>query len=214
MASMDRLDRSDSDLARFAAAGSSEAYSELVRRHSAKLLNLARRMTGSRERAWDAVQDTWLAAWRGIESFRGDAQFYSWVRRILVNGILEQFRKNHLDMVSLDEPLGFEDTDEARDVPDDSFDPQKEVYRKETIGEIRGAVAGLPEIYKIVFLMREAEGMSYSEIAADLGIPEGTVRSRLNMARRILRESLTHSFNRESEVSAVRSGNEPRRREQ
>jgi len=196
---------SDGDLARRAALGSQDAYSELVRRHSKRLLDLAWRMTGSEESAWDAVQEALLAGWRGVGSFRGEAEFYSWIRRILVNAIMGQFRKegrNKAATVSLDMPASSGESSEPLhlQVEDEGSDPQDVVGRIETAQEIRKAVARLPDIYRTVFLLRETELMSYSQIAGVLGIAEGTVKSRLNMARRMLREILGE------EVKAARFG--------
>jgi len=152
-------------------------------------------MIGSEDAAWDAVQEALLAGWRGISNFRGEAEFYSWIRRILVNAIMGQFRKegrNRAGTVSLDMPADSGEPGEPLhlQVEDAGSDPQDVVGRIETAREIAKAVARLPDIYKTVFLLREAELMSYSEIAGVLGIAEGTVKSRLSMARRILRETL------------------------
>ncbi|MCR4425949.1 MAG: sigma-70 family RNA polymerase sigma factor [Firmicutes bacterium] len=181
----------DERLAQEAASGSRDAYAELVRRHSQRLLNLAWRMSGSREAAWDAVQDAFLAGWKHIRSFRQEGGFYSWVRRILVNVVLGEKRKGGgVRMVPLDKPLEFGEGSEPIDVPDPGSDPGEIASRSETIEEIRRAVESLPDIYRTVFLMRETEEMSYSEIAQAMNLNEGTVKSRLNMARRLLRESL------------------------
>jgi len=190
---------SDLELARMAATSSQDAYSELVRRHSDKLLNLAWRMSGSEEEAWDAVQEAFLAGWRSIGGYRGDAQVYTWLRKILVNVILGKFRnRDRLQIVSLNEPREFDDSDVEPEIADDSLDPQEVIGRMETIESIRTAVAELPPIYRSVFVLREAEMLSYSEIAEALDISEGTVKSRLHMARRLLRERLT------KEVAAAR----------
>lgn len=200
MAGSDWAYTSDVDLARRAASGSRDAYSELVRRHSQRLLNLAWRMTGSREAAWDAVQDALLAGWKSIRSFRGEAEFYSWIRKILVNGVGSEFRKQNrrAAVVSLDEPVDPGEPARTLQVEDEGTDPQDIVDRIETAQEIVQAVARLPDIYKTVFLLRETEMMSYSQIAGTLGVAEGTVKSRLNMARRMLRKSLS------KEVKAAR----------
>jgi len=190
---------SDPELARMAATSSQDAYSELVRRHSAKLLNLAWRMSGSGEEAWDAVQETFLSGWQSIGSYRGDAQVYTWLRKILVNVILGKLRsRGRMQIVSLDEPVELDESYIEHEIADDSLDPQEVVGRMETIESIRTAVAELPAIYGSVFVLREAEMLSYSEIAEALDISEGTVKSRLHMARRLLRERLT------KEVAAAR----------
>ena len=191
---------SDGELARMAATGSQDAYSELVRRHSEKLLNLAWRMLGSREEAWDAVQETFLSGWQSIGSYRGDAQVYTWLRKILMNVVFGKSRSGgRIQMVSLDEPAKLEGFEIELEVADASLDPQEVVGRMEMIDEIRLAVAELPIIYRSVFVLREAELLSYAEIAKTLGISEGTVKSRLNMARRLLRAKLAE------EVAAARN---------
>ena len=134
-----------------------------------------------------------------IGSYRGDAQFYTWLRKILVNVVLGKFRsRGRMQVVSLNEPSTFEDSEVEQEIADDSLDPQEVVGRMETIDAIRIAVAELPPIYRSVFVLREAEMLSYYEIAKVLEISEGTVKSRLHMARRLLREKLV------KEVAAAR----------
>lgn len=103
-----------------------------------------------------------------------------------------------MQIVSLDEPVELDESYIEHEIADDSLDPQEVVGRMETIESIRTAVAELPAIYRSVFVLREAEMLSYSEIAEALDISEGTVKSRLHMARRLLRERLT------KEVAAAR----------
>lgn len=179
---------SDPELVEEARRGSKDAYAELVRRYSGSLLSTAWRMLRSEDAAWDVVQDAFLSGWKSVRGFRGESGFYSWMRAIVINAALGRMRR---DAKAKLEPID-EQYEHGEDIcsSNTSDGPEEMMERAETMGEIRRAVARLPDIYRVVFILRESEMMSYSEIAKTLGLNEGTVKSRLNMARSMLRESL------------------------
>lgn len=178
--------------------GDAEAFGRLVERFAARLLNVARAILGSDAEAWDAVQEALVAAWRNIAQFEGRSSFYTWVRSIVVNACrMERRRKARRGIViSLDGTGGANaesgpGTDhQPWESPDPAPGPDKLVEEKAFYADFMRALDSLPPYYSEVFWLREAEGLSYQEIADMLGINLGTVRSRLAAARRLLREKL------------------------
>jgi len=165
---------SDLDLVRQIKAGDQEAFRVLVQRHQARLLGLVGRFVGSREDAEDVVQEAFIAAYRQLRRFRGDSSFGTWVSRIALYKALEVVRhqkpptaaRYSSDLTIADEPA-------ATDV-----------------GEVREAVARLPEKLRLPVVLRFYEALSGSEIAALLGWKQSTVWTRLYRGLDRLRRDL------------------------
>ncbi|RDI73391.1 sigma70-ECF: RNA polymerase sigma factor, sigma-70 family [Gaiella occulta] len=154
-----------------------EAFLVLVREHEVGLRRLAFRLLGDRERAADALQETLLRAFRSRAGFRGEADVRTWLYRIAYNVCLDELRRRRLTVVSLAEATpraGENDLVEA-------------VVLRE---DLASALAGLPPVERAAVLLVDAEGLNYAEAAAVLGVPEGTVASRLSRARLTLRRVL------------------------
>lgn len=172
----DLLDeRPEADLVRAASAGDQQAFRELVGRHRSKLWAVCLRIAGNPHDAEDALQEALVAAWRGLRTFRGDAQFSTWMYRIASNAAIAQSKKR---------PLVVDPTD--RDVPAPG-DFTTDVVVSD---RIEGALATLPEAFRVTFVLRVYGDLSYQEIADHLSIPVQTVRSRLNRAKKALAAEL------------------------
>jgi len=159
--------------------GDRQAFGELVRRHREKAINVVYRMCGDANLAEDAAQEAFIRAWQHLPNYRPRSPFRNWVYRIATNVATDLIRRERetvdvdtLSLVSLDEG------------------PEAMVERGERGERVRQAVLALPPASRTVLVLREYEGLSYREIADTLGIPIGTVMSRLNYARNRLRESL------------------------
>lgn len=190
-------DRSERELIAMAKAGADKAFEELVRRTSPRILSLCARILGSREHAWDVAQEAYLAAWKAMSGFRGEATFYTWVRRIALNACLADLRRRQrIVTIPLHSHPGEDSEDgsalavEEHLAALDTSDPAEALGRLEVRHAVEDAIRGLPEHYRIAFWLREVEGMSYRDIALALGLSEGTVKSRLYTAKRLLRERL------------------------
>lgn len=168
-------DRSTDDLVELASAGVESAFVELAERERARVWAICIRITGNRQDAEDAVQETLIAAWRGIATFRGDAQFSTWLFRIASNAALAQVKRRKPT-----DPLGDVEPRSHRDISD-------EVTSATVIQE---ALDQLPEGYRTAFILRAYGDLSYADIAEQLGIPVQTVRSRLFRAKAMLRSLL------------------------
>jgi RNA polymerase sigma-70 factor (ECF subfamily) len=159
--------------------GDRQAYSELVRRHRTGVINVVYRMCGDASLAEDAAQEAFVRAWQHLPGYQPRSAFRNWVYRIATNAALDVLRRER-ETVDVDElPLVAE-----------GAGPEATVEGKERGERVRLAVLALPPASRAVLVLREYEGLSYREIADALGIPLGTVMSRLNYARKLLRESL------------------------
>jgi len=159
--------------------GDRRAFGELVRRHREGVVNVVYRMCEDANLAEDAAQEAFIRAWQHLPSYRPRSPFRNWVYRIATNVALDALRRER-ETVNVDmlPPVASQDGPEAT------------VEGKERGEQVRQAVLALPPASRAVLVLREYEGLSYREIADTLGIPIGTVMSRLNYARNRLRELL------------------------
>ena len=167
--------------------GRRDAFGELVSRYQARLYNAAVRLVDSPDDAADVVQDAFLNAYQSLHAFKGDAEFFTWLYRIAFNGAISLKRKKRptgsLDAASGDH--GFEPTD-----PSDYVRTGHALERTEEETLLHAALARLSPEHREVLTMKDLDGLRYEEIAEVLGVPVGTVRSRLHRARLELRELL------------------------
>ena len=179
------------ELVRAAASGDEAAFGELVRMYENKAYHLALRMCGNAEDAYDVAQDAFLAAWKGLPSFRGDAGFSTWLYRLVSNAAIDHLRrtKHQRGNVSLD------DEELNIDAPDTAPGPLENAVEKELQQAVQDGLAQLGDDHRAVLVMREVQSLSYEEIARTLEIDLGTVKSRISRARTALRKILLKSGN-------------------
>lgn len=163
-------------------------FEEVYARYRQPVWRLARRMTGTEAEALDACQEIFLRVWRGLAGFRGDSKLSTWVFQIAWNYLRWYRRRTGRG------PLMVSTTpDDERPVAepaDDRPDPERRATASDRLARVVAAVDDLPEHYRVVVWLRDAEDLSYDEIAAALDVPIGTVRSRLARARKLLREAV------------------------
>ncbi len=177
--------------------GELDAFTELVNRYERKIFRLTQHITGNREDAEDALQETFLKAYSRLNQFHGDSRFYTWLVRIAVNESLMKLRKRKTARaVSLDEPVETDGDFMPREVA--SWDPNpEERYAQTELREILDrTVQALPPIFRTVFVLRDLDHLSTEETAEALGVSVPAVKSRLLRARLRLREDLTPYFKR------------------
>lgn len=181
----------EKELIRACRSGDESAFEALIRMHENKVYTLCRRMCRDEDNALEAAQDTFLAVWRGIGSFREDSAFSTWLYRLATNACLDILRreKKHGGGVSLD------DEETHLDLQDSAPQPEEALERSETQRIVREALYALPDGYREVLLLRETEQLSYQEISESTGLELGTVKSRINRARLMLRNYLAASGN-------------------
>lgn len=183
-------DRDDSSLVAACRAGRTEAYGELVARCQDRLYPVVLRLVGSREDALDVLQDAFVRGFEKLDQYRGGSSFYTWIYRIAVNLAMNRLRRGRSRRaLSLTGPIG---AGPAHDPPDESPSsvPSERAERAEREAMVESALAALEPDHRAVVVLKDFEGRRYEEIGELLGIPVGTVRSRLHRARRQLRRRL------------------------
>ena len=167
-----------------------EAFRVLIRRYQSKLFSIAYGITLNREESLDIVQEVFLKVHQNIHTFREESKLSTWLHRITVNACLNWKRKWKRRFRWHHQPI---ERDEAGDRPElgtDEYYPETLYQRKEFEKILWERLRELPEEARVVFVLKEVEGLSYDEIAKTLNIKTGTVSSRLFYARKKLRESL------------------------
>jgi RNA polymerase sigma-70 factor (ECF subfamily) len=180
----------DDELVRRAQAGRVEAFEELVRRYERKVYNIVYRMLGNPEDASEALQDTFLRAYRFLGKFQFKSQFFTWLYRIATNVSLTKLRRRRSPVVmSLDQPVG-DSGDMAFEVPDDQFSPELLFNQRQLRRRLQEAIDELPEDYRTVVVLRDLEGLSNEEVSKVLNLTIAAVKSRLHRGRLALRGKL------------------------
>lgn len=181
---------SETILVNMAQSGDRNAFSELVCRHAQGVQHVIYRMCGDAHLAEDAAQETFIRAWLNLGSFRPQASLRNWLYRIAVNTAIDMLRKEKHILPGAMEDLHLMD---QRPGPEALF------LNREQIALVKRTVLSLPDASRAVLVLREYEGLSYQEISDVLDIPVGTVMSRLNYARNLLKEKLkTHKAEMEA----------------
>lgn len=184
----------EAELVTQAQHGDRNAFGELVCLHAQGIRNVIYRMCGDIQIAEDAAQEAFVQAWLHIASYRPGTSLRNWLYRIAVNAATDIVRRekriipNNIEDMALKDPLPT---------------PETLLSRLERTALIQKAILSLPDASRAVLVLREYEEMSYHEIANTLDIPVGTVMSRLNYARRLLKEKLQPSY--QAEADYVRS---------
>lgn len=161
-------------------AGDREAHYKLYKLYSRAMFNVSYRILGSDEDAEDALQEAFISAFRSLESYRGDAAFGAWLKRIVVNKAINLLKKRKHETIP---------DDENWDVAEQ--DVQAEYKEEFTVDRVRKAIGQLPDGYRAVLSLYLLEGYDHEEIAGILNISESTSKSQLNRAKSKLREILT-----------------------
>jgi RNA polymerase sigma-70 factor (ECF subfamily) len=182
----------DAALIRRARAGDQLAMDELVQRHYRNVFNLAFRLSNNYDDAQDIVSEAFIRVHNALPNFRGDASFSTWLHRIVKNVFLDERKKQRIRThSSLEEMVELEDSSVSRQVEDPSPGPQAAVERDERSTIIQQAVMTLPQNQRLMIGLYHFQHRSYEEIAEIMGLPIGTVKSRLNRARLALKNKLT-----------------------
>ena len=172
------------ELVRRAQAGDGEAFSALVVEHQQFAYNLALRVVGDPHEAEDITQEAFVRAWLALPNFRGQAQFRTWLYRIVTNLCCNRLPRLRRDLLA----MGDETAAQVPGAPD--ADPATTVEVGERCAFLHQQIEALPESYRMVVSLRYQQELSYEEIASVLSLPVGTVKTGLFRARARLREAL------------------------
>ena len=173
----------EKELVALAQQGDRHAFGDLIRQHHRGVINVVYRLCGDTQLAEDAAQEAFIRAWQNLDRFRPQSSsanpFRNWVYRIATNAALDMLRRERPTSDIADLPLA-----SPNPGPEDSLED------RQRSSQVHQAVLALSPASRTALILREYEGLSYQEIAETLEIPIGTVMSRLNHARRQLRQSL------------------------
>jgi RNA polymerase sigma-70 factor (ECF subfamily) len=174
-------------------AGERQAFDQIVRLHERYVYRTCVAITGNAEDAEDAMQDTFIKAYRNLEGFRGESRFSTWLTRIAINEALQRVRRRR-PTESLDAPLEQEDGAAPRQVEDWHPNPEQLYAGQQLRQLVEEAVLALPPVYRVVFLLRDVCEQSNTETAEALDLSVAAVKSRLLRARLMVRESLAEKL--------------------
>lgn len=183
-------DVSDEMCVKMAVEGTDEAFDELTKRHYEKIYGLAYRILGNVDNADDATQESFIEAYKSLESFQHRSKFSTWLYRVAVNTCKQFMRKNRSRMraiAAFGENIRHQ-TQRSTKTPDHL------VLEKERDKIVQSAINQLPEKQRLVVILFYMQHLKYREIAKIIGCPEGTVASRLNSALKKLRPKLIKEF--------------------
>ena len=173
-----------------AKSGDIKAFEKLIEDHQKKVFNIALRMIGDYDEASELAQEAFLKAYKSIKSFKGDSLFSTWIYKITTNVCLDEIRRKRKKLISLDEDIEHDGSEFKRQIKDHSPGPESLAENNELKRMVKESINLLPEDYKIVIVLRDIQGFSYEEISRIIKCPIGTVKSRINRARRALKKIL------------------------
>jgi len=188
----------DAEVIDRARRGDHDAFRILVERYQERAYRLALRVTRDEELARDVVQEGFLKVYRSLDRFEGRSSFYTWLYRVMMNLCLDAKRRDRRDRhVEWEDgaPMAADPgaADAANEVHQELSGAEGSLERAELRSLVARAIEQLPDDARQTLLLREVEGLSYAEIAECLGVPKGTVMSRLHHARRRVRDLLVAS---------------------
>ncbi len=166
-----------------AKAGDTQAFETLVSSYAPFVFNVALRTLGNSAEAEDIAQEAFVRVWRNLKSFRGDAQFKTWLYRIVTNLCYNRLPRLKKELSALD-------PDEQIDLADTTPSIERDLVDVELRAQLHNAIDQLPESYRLLISLRHLQGMSYAEIAKATNLPLGSVKTGIFRARRELRAML------------------------
>jgi RNA polymerase sigma-70 factor (ECF subfamily) len=178
-------------------AGDEKAFAEIVLHRQKKVFNISYRMLGNLEEAKDLAQEVFISVFESIKNLKEEIKFDAWLTQITLNHCRNRWkylkRRQYFHSDSLDDPIETEEGNMPKAIYDPSGNPET-LYEKKMVQQfIQKGLLKLKEDQRELLVLRELQGFSYEEISASLGLPEGTVKSKLHRARMDLKGILEKS---------------------
>ena len=180
----------DSNLIQQALAGNDRAYKRLMQKYHDAIFNFIYKMVHDRQQVEDLTQEAFIKAFSSLRNFNDEYAFSTWLYKIATNNSIDFIRKRKLQMYSIDKPVESKESDYTFELPDDSYEADRDLISSQRTKLLNEAIAKLPEKYKKVIRLRHVEEKSYEEIAKSLHLPIGTVKAHIFRAREVLYRSL------------------------
>jgi RNA polymerase sigma-70 factor (ECF subfamily) len=176
----------DTKLIQQALQGNEHAYKQLMKKYYAPLSNLIYRLIRDKQSVEDLTQEAFVKAFQSLKYFNRQYAFSTWLYKIATNNTIDYLRKKKLETFSIHKPIASEESDYTFELPDSTYEPDKEIIRNQKSAIIQEAIDRLPEKYRRVIIMRHTEERDYAEIARTLKLPIGTVKAHIFRARELL----------------------------
>jgi RNA polymerase sigma factor (sigma-70 family) len=180
----------DSRLIQAALKGNDAAYKKLMRKYHDAIYNFIYRMVHDKHQVEDLTQEAFIKAFASLASFNEEYAFSTWLYKIATNNSIDYIRKRKLQTYSIDKPIEAKDSDYAFELPDESYEADKDMISDQRARMLNEAIVKLPEKYRKVIHLRHVDEKSYEEIAEQLKLPIGTVKAHIFRAREMLYKSL------------------------
>ena len=168
--------------------GDQHAWDLIVRQYWRKVFNVAYKFVGKHDEAEDLAQDIFLKIFKSLDTFDRRANFQTWLISVSRNLCIDHYRSVRKERETIDRGVDAAELSPATPEPG----PIAALEQRDRVALLRQAMAALPETLRTAVLLRDIQELSYQEIADKLRLPEGTVKSRINRARGLLREKLGH----------------------
>lgn len=185
---------SDDDLLRACRDGEQSAFEELVRRYKDRVYNVVYRYLGNHEDTLDVSLEVFVRAHRSLDSFKGESQVYTWLYSIAANAARNRLRDR--SRKGRNKGVSYEDLQErapavAQAATTMNVTPSHLAQKRELDEGLKACLEDLPDSYRLPFVLRTFDNLSYADIAETMDCPQGTIKSRLNQARKRLKDCLT-----------------------
>ena len=180
----------DRALVRRALTGEEAAFARLVAKYREPLQRHVGQMMRTPADIEDLVQEALVKAFTALPSYSPEYAFSTWLYRIATNHAIDHIRRRRLPTFSIDKPVQTSDGEVQVEIPDSTYRPDRAIVESQRGAILADAIAGLPEKYHRVIVMRHRDELSYEEIAETLGLPLGTVKAHIFRARALLNKAL------------------------
>jgi RNA polymerase sigma factor (sigma-70 family) len=188
--------KEDAKLIHDALRGNQFAFKKLMKKYHDPIYNLIYRIVHRKEQVEDLTQESFVKAFASLKSFKEEFAFSTWIYKIATNTSIDYIRKKKIETFSIDKPIALAESDYTFELPDTTYQPDKDIIRRQRSKLIDEAINKLPEKYKRVIILRHNEERDYTEIAIMLKLPIGTVKAHIFRARELLnkylRDKITH----------------------
>ncbi len=180
----------DSRLIHAALNGDDSAYKRLMKKYHDAIYNFIYRMVHDKQQVEDLTQEAFIKAFSSLASFNEEYAFSTWLYKIATNNSIDYIRRRKLQTFSIDKPIEARDSDYSFELPDESYETDREMISDQRAAMLNEAIKNLPEKYRRVIHLRHVEEKSYEEIAEELKLPIGTVKAHIFRAREMLYKRL------------------------
>ncbi len=183
----------EKEIIRLCKEGDRDAFNELFEKYENRVINIAYGMLSDRDDACDAAQEVFIKVYRNISLFRENSLLSTWIYRITSNVCNDILRKRQRSANTISINAALDDDGRTKELPDSAPLPEEFAEHNEAQRAVRKAISELSDEYREIITLCDIEDMSYDDIANVLNCPVGTVKSRLNRARKSLRKILSDS---------------------